>query len=206
MIRKLFGSVILFAVVLAAGCCGPLGCGPGCGAGVSCGSCDGGFEQPQPVCNPLDGVRSLKRQLVCGGGCGETYLGEWISTPPDCADPCQNEQWVGGATKCRPFCWAPGTLFRGLYGTRHCTGAESSEPCGCGECDTYAVADDGYYADEVISTESSGCSSCQSGGCASCASSSAGSSGTRIVHRPVVDPVTRSAARRLDPAIQRIRR
>lgn len=205
MIRKLFGCVLLVLGVLAMGCCGPLGCGPGCNSGVSCNDCDGGFEQ-QMLGSPLDGIRSFKRSLVCGGGCGETYIGEWISTPPDCADPCCNNEFVGGATKCRPFCWQPGTLFRGLYGSRFCTGAESSVPCDCGQCDGGEVVDAGYYADEVISSGSGGCSSCQSGGCATCRSVSAGTRGTQIVHRPNVDPVTRSAARRLDPAVQRIRR
>ena len=205
MIRKLFGCVLLFAVVFAVGCCGPLGCGPGCSAGVGCNDCDGGFEQQRLMRSPLDGIRNFRRSLVCGSGCGETYIGEWISTPPDCADPCCNEQWVGGATKCRPFCWQPGTLFRGLYGSRFCTESESSVPCGCGDCDACTVVDDGYYTDEVISSDSGGCSGCQTGNCASCSSASAGASGTRIVHRPVVDPVTRSASRRLDPAVQRIR-
>jgi hypothetical protein len=205
MIRKLFGCVLLSVVVLAVGCCGPLGCGPGCGAGVGCNDCDVGFEQ-QMIRSPLDGVRNLKRSLVCGSGCGETYIGEWISTPPDCADPCCNDQWVGGATKCRPFCWQPGALFRGVYGSRFCTGSESSVPCDCGECDTCAVADAGHYTEEVVSSASSGCSTCQTGTCASCRSASVSNRGTRIVHRPVVDPVTRSAARRLDPEVQRIRR
>ena len=202
MIRKLSGCVLLSVVVLAAGCCGPVG--PGCGAGVSCNSCDGGFERHRP-CSPLDGLRSFKRSLVCGGGCGETYIGEWISTPPDCEDPCCDGQFVGGATKCRPFCWQPGTLFRGLYGSRVCTGAESSVSCGCDECDTCGVAADSYYADEVISSGSSGCSTCQAGNCTTCRSASS-NHGTEIVHRPLVDPVTRSAARRADPAVQRIRR
>ena len=30
-------------------------------------------------------------------------MGEWISTPPDACDPCCGDQWVGGATACRPF-------------------------------------------------------------------------------------------------------
>ena len=206
MIRKLFGCVLLILGVLAMGCCGPLGCGPGCGAGVSCNDCNGGFGQQQQLSGPLDGIRNFKRSLVCGGGCGETYIGEWISTPPDCADPCSNNEFVGGATKCRPFCWQPGALFRGLYGSRFCSGAESSVSCDCGQCDSCGVVDDGYYADEVISSGSGGCSSCQSGGCATCSSGGSRTHGTQIVHRPNVDPVTRSAARRLDPAVQRIRR
>ena len=210
MIRKLFGCALLFVAVLAVGCCGPLGCGPGCGAGMSCNDCDGTGMGQCGVEGPLSGLRQFKRSLVCGGGCGETYIGEWISTPPDCADPCSGNEWVGGATKCRPFCWQPGTLFQGLYGSRFCSGSESSVSCGCDECDSCGCggevyAEDSYYSEDVISSGASGCSTCQTGNCSRCRSA-VSNNGTRIVHRPAVDPVTRSASRRMDPAVQRIRR
>jgi hypothetical protein len=210
MIRKLFCCALLFVAVLAVGCCGPLGCGPGCGSGMSCNDCDGsGFER-QMIGGPLDGLRQFKRSLVCGGGCGETYIGEWISTPPDCEDPCCDTEWVGGASKCRPFCWQPGALFRGLYGSRFCNGAESSMACDCGGCESCGIAsevyaDEGYYSEGVMTSGASGCSTCQTGNCARCRSAVT-TGGTRIVHRPAVDPVTRSAARRMDPDVQRIRR
>jgi hypothetical protein len=202
---QVFTQTLAVAVVAAAifsvGCCGPMGCGVGCDAGIGCNDCDGLGMQQQMVGGPLSGLRQLKRQMICGGGCGETYFGEWISTPPDCSDPCSGDQWVGGATKARPFCWQPGALFGNLYGSRSCSGAESSAPCDCGSC-CGEVISDGYY-EESVST--GGCSGCATGNCSRCQSASIGT-GTRIVHRPATDPVTRSAKRRSDPQVQRIRR
>jgi len=122
--------------VASVGCCGPLGCGPGCDVPVGCNECDnfgsgrayfgsriynGGCGVAGcrcgigPVCGSrgvrracggpgiarasIDRVRQrqpiqqLKRTLVCGSGCGETYLGEWISSPPDSCDPCRGDTW-----------------------------------------------------------------------------------------------------------------
>ena len=160
MIRsmKLFSGLIVavFAIIVS-GCCGPMGCGVGCG-NVSCNDCDGAFRQP--MCGgPIDAVRNLRRSAICGSGCGETYIGEWISTPPDCNDPCCGSDFVGGAVKARPFCRTQshclgcGGLLRALYGKRTCSGDESSQPCAgdsglCGGCSSESYVSDGYVGED----------------------------------------------------------
>jgi len=156
-------ACVAFCLALT-GCCGPLGCGPGCGIPVGCNECDGLGASSNgsgsrgggvgPACGGGCGIRSgcatgtcgvarpcgracggrlcgvatcgaqriatrarngaqrlangasntavrfqnFKRSLVCGSGCGEAYIGEWISTPPDAYDPCRGDQFVGGTT------------------------------------------------------------------------------------------------------------
>ncbi len=144
--------------LIASGCCGPIGCGVGCGVpGASCNDCDGSYYVARPIpTSPLDSLRQMKRSLVCGGGCGEVYVGEWMSTPPDACDPCHGSQFVGGATKCTPFCWQPGAIFGNLYGGRFCDGSELVDgSCGdtcCGGCGGVGVGV------EVIG--GSGCATC----------------------------------------------
>ncbi len=178
MIRsiKLFASLMTALVaIIATGCCGPMGCGVGCG-NISCNDCDGGFRQP--MCGgPLDAVRNLRRNAICGSGCGETYIGEWISTPPDCNDPCCGSDFVGGAVKARPFCRTQplclgcGGLLRALYGKRNCSGDESSQPCAgdsglCGSCSSSDLVIEDYTEIEsevvVPGPVSGGC------GCSAC--------------------------------------
>jgi len=164
--------------VIASGCCGPLGCGVGCG-NVSCNDCDGGFRQPARGGGPLDAVRNLRRNAICGSGCGETYIGEWTSTPPDCNDPCCGSDFVGGAVKARPFCRTQprclgcGGLLRAIYGKRTCSGDESSQPCAgdgglCGGCSSsssdYVVQDSEIETEVVVPAPVSGgcgCSTCR---------------------------------------------
>ncbi len=205
MVRFSLLSTCLVIAVLSIGCAGPMG--PGCG-NMSCSDCDGTAGRAIPY-GPLDGLRQFKRDLVCGGGgCGETYVGEWISTPPDAQDPCCGDQWVGGATKCRPFCWQPGSLLfgglSGLYGSRYCSGAESSAPCGCGDvCDGGCGGE--IYSDEVYGGEviSGGCSSGNCGsGCSTCSS---GGSSTPYMARSTFSGRTGSQSRQ-DARVQRIRR
>jgi hypothetical protein len=182
IIRMSLLSACCAVAMMSVGCCGPYG--PGC-CGGGCNDCDGTASRPIPY-GPLDGMRNFKRALVCGGGgCGETYVGEWISTPPDASDPCCGNQFVGGATPCRPFCWQPGALLgqMHLYGQRFCSGAESSAPCGCG--DVCGCGSDGFD-DGVIVGGSNGC------GCASCNLA------------PV--PSRTTAEARQDPRVSRIRR
>lgn len=149
-----FASLIVgLLAVMASGCCSPMGCGPGCG-NITCNDCDGTFRAPRAG-GPIGAIKNLRRGMICGSGCGETYVGEWISTPPDCQDPCCDSQFVGGAVKARPFCrtGCRPCLIKALYGKRFCSGDESSMPCGCGEsgCDVCAGGDyitDGYSVDE----------------------------------------------------------
>ena len=149
MLRTLFCT--LAVALLASGCCGPMGVGPGCGIS-NCNDCDGTYVAPT---NPIQSLMQLRRDIVCGSGCGETYYGEWTSTPPDCEDPCVDGQFVGGAVKARPFCWAPGTIANAiipnLYGGRYCGDCgegfmdcqcegggevvQASGDCDCATCD-----------------------------------------------------------------------
>ncbi|HMP80373.1 MAG TPA: hypothetical protein PKD54_13040 [Pirellulaceae bacterium] len=133
--------VILGMIVLGtSGCCAPMGCGFGCNALSGCYDCEGGFGPPRIPRGPVDGLRQAKRSLVCGRGCGEVYYGEWISTPPDCCDPCCGDQFVGGAVRCTPFCWEPGTLLRHLYGRRLCQCCDLPvDDCGCSDGGTIAA-------------------------------------------------------------------
>ena len=175
-------------------------CGRACGGrlcGVAaCGAqrlatraCNGAQLLANGACNSAVRLQSLKRSLVCGSGCGETYLGEWISTPPDAFDPCSGDQFVGGATKCRPFCWQRGTFIRGLYGGRYCSGSHSAGPCGCGSCgdggcggefisDSYIAADDYIETDYGGGYGSGGCTTCDASHAAG--PSSGPSKGTRV--------------------------
>ena len=137
LLTSLLTSIV---ALIFSGCCGPLGSGVGCRSGA-CSDCDVGFGGRPVAGGPVAAVRNLRRQAICGSGCGEAYIGEWISTPPDCKDPCCNGQFVGGAVKARPFCRAEplylgsGGVARALYGKRNCTGDQSSASCGtCAGC------------------------------------------------------------------------
>lgn len=139
------------------GCVVPVGSGPYGGLPCdSCGDCDGGYVAgPYLGYGPIDALRQARRNLVCGGGgCGEVYYGEWRSHPPDCADPCCGDSFVGGAAPCVPG-WAPGALLPrnlvpALYGKRMYSGGDA---CGCGNewggCSDCGSA----YAGEMIYEE-----------------------------------------------------
>jgi hypothetical protein len=213
MVRFSLLAAGLLVSILSIGCCGPMGCGPGCGS-YACNDCDGGCGPTMP-CSPMDGMRQFKRSLVCGGGCGEAYMGEWISTPPDACDPCCGDQWVGGAVRARPFCgqrlacWQPGALLGRLYGGRYCSGAESAVPCGCesGVCDGGCVTE-GYVEGEIISSDTGGGCSTGNCGCANCGTRGALGSGIRMARGiPASDGLTRSSSTRsMDLQVNRIRR
>jgi hypothetical protein len=131
-----FMTLLIAAIVQSIGCCGPMGCGVGCGRlGDHCYDCEGGFGPRYAATGPIDALRQARRSMVCGGGCGEVYYGEWTSTPPYAQDPCCGSEFVGGGTRCEPFCWQPGTLLAGLYGQRFYEGCDDCcQSCG-GECD-----------------------------------------------------------------------
>ncbi len=201
-------SIALFT----SGCCGPMACGVGCNTG-GCDDCDGTAGRPIPM-GPLDGLRNFRQSLVCGGGgCGETYFGEWISTPPDDCDPCCGTQFVGGATPRRPFCWQPGSLLGSLnfYGQRFCDGATSSAPCECGGgCEIggeYLEGDE--YSGEVMSSGVSGCATCaarQSGSSQFARSSGPAMSQRTNMARSAAPVGATRTATRTDARVERIRR
>ena len=122
--------------IMSVGCCGPR-----CGV-TSCNDCDGiGYGERVIPQRPFDRIRN--GSLFCGSGCGEVYVDEWLSGPPECCDPCSGADWVGGnssggCSACEVPCWQPGNLLRrlgaGLLGGRNCTGTESSADCGCSNC------------------------------------------------------------------------
>ena len=125
-------SAILVSVI-SVGCCGPR-----CGVS-SCNDCDGiGYGEKTIPLRPFQRLRD--GSLFCGSGCGEVYVDEWVSNPPECCDPCQGADWIGPNSNChngcRSACWQPGDLVRrlglGLLGGRNCTGNQSSADCGCG--------------------------------------------------------------------------
>lgn len=208
-----FGILFCMAALclISMGCCAPMAIGPGCDT-MGCNDCNGLGSGAIVAATPVDTLRQLRRSLTCGSGCGETYIGEWISTPPDVADPCSRDQFVGGASKCQPFCWTPGTLLGGLSGRlggRYCDGAESSAPCGCGIATCGGGCGEVYggevYSGEVITGGyiDGGTSVGSSCGCATCSANSEVGSPTRIAGRiPSVDPMSR----RMEAQVRRIRR
>ena len=139
-LELLFSVLAISWALVVSGCCAPGACGDCDGAGIDAG--------PVMLGGPLDGLRRMKRNLVCGSGCGETYVGEWRSTPPDACDPCERGDFVGGAKPCQPFCrplinWRPGALASRLYGVRFCNGCgESFDSCGCGSHNTGSATSD----------------------------------------------------------------
>jgi hypothetical protein len=162
---RLFGrtaGLALSALVIAvSGCCTPFG--PGCDPG-HCYDCDGTAGRPIPT-GPL---MALKQQLTCGGGgCGEVYKGEWISTPPDCADPCCDDQFVGGAVPSQPFCWTLGSLFApGQFSGRFEGGRGCCDTCGdaCDSCCDGDFVEQGWADEPMIESPTlqpaGGCSTC----------------------------------------------
>ncbi|MEZ6096952.1 MAG: hypothetical protein R3C03_22475 [Pirellulaceae bacterium] len=192
--RSLVCIALVLGSVFATGCVGPMGMGPGCGLNCdSCYDCEGGYGTRQPIATgPIDALRNAKRSLVCGGGCGEVYYGEWVNSPPDCSDPCCGNQFVGGAVPCTPFCWQPGALLGNLYGHRF-------DSCDSGGCDDCGCG--GEYV-----TESQGAL----GGCSTCAAKRQKAGGAMYAAaKPVANPTaTRQTTTRTAnaaPSMQRRR-
>ena len=186
LVRALMILSFVSMATLITGCC----CGPGGGGAciTNCADCDGGgCGGPGIVYGPLQHMTQLRKSIVCGGGCGEVYRGEWTSTPPDACDPCQEGQFVGGAVPCFPFCFRPGYFFgffTGLYGQRFCDGCGNNVThCGCGS---------GFIGDD-----SCGCSAAAGGaGCATCNSGHAQDDPHRVASPPKVDTQHRTARAR----------
>lgn len=203
MIRLSLIVTCLAISLMSIGCCAPMGCN----------SCDGTVVRGPMAGGPLDRLRQVKRNMTCGSGCGDVYVGEWRSTPPDCLDPCCGDQWVGGAVRARPFCgllacWQPGALLGRLYGGRYCSGAESAVPCCCesGVCDGGCVTE-GYVEGAIIGSDIGGGVSTGNCGCANCNTRGASGPGIRMARGiPASDGLTRSSTRSMDRQVNRIRR
>ena len=165
----LLSATAWLTLVFSGCCCGPYGgCGPAGGAiggrcVTNCNDCDGSsYTGGRPIVyGPLQHLAQMRKSLVCGGGCGEVYYGEWQNSPPDACDPCRGSQFVGGAVPCNPFCWnwRPGQLvfglFSNLYGHRYCNGCGNDfGSCGCG-----SNVDSGCGCDSA-GGHSAGCATC----------------------------------------------
>jgi hypothetical protein len=135
--------------------CGGPTCGPACGGCASCGPVnDCGCDSCSTGCGSclLKPVRELAghahRSLTCGAGCGELYIDEWISDPPDACDPCGcHGEWNGGG--CHE--WPLLSKLKWLWnGHRYYGDCET----GCTTCggSSHVVGDyqamDGYYEED----------------------------------------------------------
>jgi hypothetical protein len=171
-------------------------------AGCNCNQCDGIYEPGIPH-SPLAQARNWRKSLLCSGGCGEIYYGEWTNHPPDCCDPCDN------AKQCTPpIVRRRGVLFgifSGLYGKRIPRDCGDCDPCGC--VDDCCCDDGGYVETYAGVNETPGCSSCASagnmgGGCATCASGGVQYSGTSVRRAPLTKyspSMVRQAPNRVRP-------
>lgn len=129
----------------------------GCAAGPHCNDCCGYSNAGYIPHGPLDAARHWRKSWTCGAGCGETYYGEWRSTPPDCVDPCPDFGCGCGDAACggcalghrrihgdgcgiRPL-RAAARLVVALYGKRFCAPCggcgETVEDCGCDDVGSY---------------------------------------------------------------------
>jgi hypothetical protein len=161
---------------IAATACLFLSAMTGCVAGPHCNDCSGCGHGGYIAHGPLDAARQWRRSLSCGAGCGETYYGEWRSTPPDCVDPCPEFACGCGDAACggcgighrrihgdgcgiRPA-RAVARLVVALYGKRFCAPCDDCgsavEDCGCD--------DGGSYESWEGTVEPAGSPGCNCGG------------------------------------------
>jgi len=110
----------------------------------------------------------------CAGGCGETYVDEWISQPPQVDACCAGD--------CRPV----RSLLQALWGNRFVAGCDT-----CGGCGQECGGNCGYG-----SSGGSGCTSCgggggggmvheSSGGGCNCGGGGGGDAGEHIMAQPM---------------------
>jgi len=95
-------------------------CGSDSCASGHCDRCDGGTIQPLGAHHGLPLAQRIKQRLACGDGCGEVYIGEWISTPPT-PDPCDfsgNYSGAGNDMIYREHAQPVRTTLRKLAGVR----------------------------------------------------------------------------------------
>lgn len=108
-----------------------------------CDRCEGDTHMPVGAYAGMPLAARLKHRLACGDGCGEVYIGEWISTPPT-ADPCDydgNYTGVGNDMTMRSHAQPVRSLLRKIAGIRF-LGTRYADPwieessC-CGEGEAY---------------------------------------------------------------------
>lgn len=130
--HALIAGMFTVASMFGGGCCCVDQCcgGPNavdalfsCG-GTGCGDC---CYDSEPGYGPAG---YLKHHASCGAGCGEVYVDEWISDPPDPCDPCDHcGNWTGPRC-CPPRWW--NTLWFGLWHGHRYTPHHCGPDCGCG--------------------------------------------------------------------------
>jgi hypothetical protein len=147
MTARLLFALILAGLASAAGCCCTQTCGDPCG-GPGCNTCC--FSWPRPIvwngcCNdcgpgPCESCCDCPqecgilpwfwRNRICGQGCGDVYVGEWISDPPDCCDPCDpcHGCYIGpqGCCNLGPL----QRLLAALHGYSYCPPPDCGPVCG----------------------------------------------------------------------------
>lgn len=165
--QRLSWFALVVLLLAGSGCCCVQGTSP-CGGCNSCssGSCGLG---------PFAGFRA------CAGGCGETYVDEWVSEPP-CIDKC----CAGNPRPVR-------SLLQTLWGSRFVQGcdmcATGCDSCSDGGCDTCGC---GY-----ASAGGSGCTSCGGGGMSGGIVSGGGTCSSCAGGATVTEPMIPSAASRM---------
>jgi hypothetical protein len=174
MTARFFAALVVCSLT-AAGCCCQQTCGDPCG-GPGCTTCC--FSIPRPIewngccnecgpdectscceCPPECGILPwLWRNRVCGQGCGEVYIGEWVSDPPDCCDPCDpcHGCWTGpqGCCNLGPM----QRLLAALHGYSYCPPPNCGPVCGLCSHDCCDVAHAGY-----VDHGHAGCATCGGG-------------------------------------------
>lgn len=124
-----------------------------------CDRCEGGTVMPLGAMEGMPILERIKSRFVCGDGCGEVYIGEWISTPPT-PDPCDNCANFTG--ECNSMMYRPHrqpvraalTLVAGVRDADLSCGGCGE--VGCSECD--AAVEAAYDYDQAPFAHSSGCS------------------------------------------------
>ena len=170
MLRSTFAVMTLLSAAALTGCVG----------GPQCYDCSGNRYVGQIHAGPAQSMRAFRRSMTCGAGCGETYFGEWRSTPPDCCDPCPPEFSGGGYVDCggcgqcnhcagfgvRPLL-AVGLAVQAVYGKRFCgdcgyawsdcgCGPAACGGCGsCGDCAGGAIIEGGVPAGDCATGDCS---------------------------------------------------
>ncbi len=187
-------STLLLAPML--GCLAPTGVG--CGRyGDHCYDCEGGFGPRYAATGPLDALRQAGRSMVCGGGCGEVYYDEWISTPPYATDPCYGSEFTGAGCRERvePLCYPLRGLLAALYGQRFYEGCDDC----CDTCSGAVI--ESSYEEEAHEVALEG--EVEEYGQRMNRSSSMMAAQPKATTKPQVDPITRQATVSAKSAIQR---
>jgi len=137
MLARTCLALLASSLAAAGGCCAPHYGGDCCLClpkpivwDGSCNECAPDCESCADCCGDCGILSFLRRKKICGMGCGEIYLGEWISDPPDCCDPCDQCTgcWTGPQGEC---CLGPcQRLLAACHGYRYCPKPSCGPECG----------------------------------------------------------------------------